>query len=434
MAAIAFFREIFRSFGRSPDSPLAFLDRAKLAKRMPRTGESYGLPPSDLRCVVWNRSVLVHHGARFGPDAKRTTMKTDFFGKMAFGTTIVLAILGFLAGCATPQKSTKAQPAIFYPSPPDEPRLQFLMSFSSESELRGRENQFASFIVGKAPPPNPINKPYGVAIYRNQIFVCDTGLGAILVADLGRREMRAFAPMGEARMRMPINIAIDRDGTRYVTDTVRGEVLVYGGDGSYRGAFGKAEKTRPIDVAISEDRLYVADLTGHAVRAYSKKDWKPLFTIPQVSTNEESKLFSPTNLALDQAGHLHVSDTGAFHVQQYDLQGNYLRTFGQQGDAPGQFALPKGVAVDREGRVYVVDATMQVVQIFDREGKLLLFFGEPNGNPAGLNLPAKIAIDYEHVGFFQKYAAPGFKLEYVVLVTNQFGDRKVSVYGFGQKK
>jgi hypothetical protein len=90
--------------------------------------------------------------------------------------------------------------------------------------------------------------------------------------------------------------------------------------------------------------------------------------------------------------------------------------------------------VDRAGRVYVVDAASQVVQIFDADGKLLLFFGEPEGSPVGLNLPAKVAIDYDHVGLFQTYAAPDFQVEYLVIVTNQYGDRKVSVFGFGGRK
>ena len=34
----------------------------------------------------------------------------------------------------------------------------------------------------------------------------------------------------------------------------------------------------------------------------------------------------------------------------------------------------------------------------------------------------------------EQYAAPGFQLEYLVLASNQFGDRKVNVYGFGHKQ
>jgi hypothetical protein len=121
-------------------------------------------------------------------------------------------------------------------------------------------------------------------------------------------------------------------------------------------------------------------------------------------------------------------------VKTYDADGKYLRSYGRAGDRPGEFSRPKGVAVDREGRVYVVDAAAQVIQIFDAGGRLLLFFGEPKGSPVNLNLPAKVIIDYDHVNLFQKYAAPGFQIDYLVLASNQMGDRKINVYGFGHRK
>jgi hypothetical protein len=48
-----------------------------------------------------------------------------------------------------------------------------------------------------------------------------------------------------------------------------------------------------------------------------------------------------------------------------------------------------------------------------------------------LNLPTVVVIDYDNVALFQKYADPKFKLEYVILVANQFGASKVNAYGFG---
>jgi sugar lactone lactonase YvrE len=253
---------------------------------------------------------------------------------------------------------------------------------------------------------------------------------------------------------------VDQDGTRYVADTGRGQVVIFASDDRYLGAIGekvlratkahskdpavsaepsseeKVDEMKPTDVAIAGDRLYIADLKNNRVRVYDKAARKLLFTIPADPAAEEpeARLYAPVNLAVDAQRRLYVTDIGAFRVQQYDPDGKFLRSFGRLGDSPGEFARPKGVAVDREGRVYVVDAAAQLVQIFDAEGKLLLFFGEPEGSPVGLNLPAKVAIDYDHVGLFREYAAPDFQVEYLVIVTNQYGDRKVSVFGFGGKK
>ena len=50
----------------------------------------------------------------------------------------------------------------------------------------------------------------------------------------------------------------------------------------------------------------------------------------------------------------------------------------------------------------------------------------------GLNLPAGISIDYANAALFKDYAAPGFAVEYVILVVRQFGPNKVDVFGFGR--
>jgi sugar lactone lactonase YvrE len=370
------------------------------------------------------------------------------------------ALLGLVAGCKTPSAPGTGGP-VFYPPPPAAPRLQFLTSYSSGQDLGGGPGKYAVFVVGKEPVKQPIGKPYGVALRHNKLYVCDTAATAIDILDCQTRQFRFFTPAGEGQFASPVNIAVDHDDTRYVADTARGQVLIYGADDSFRGAIGErvnapakahAKTTapapraapadtvaamKPTDVLIAGDRLYVADLKNRCVRVYDKARRELLFTIPRDATaaDAQTKLFGPTNLAGDSQGRVYVSDFGGFRVQQYDADGKYVRTFGQgAGDRPGEFARPKGVAVDRAGRLYVVDGATQVVQIFDAGGRLLLYFGEPQGKAPGLDLPAKVAIDYDHIDLFASYAAPGFKLEYLVLVTNQYGDRKVSVFGFGHKE
>lgn len=366
------------------------------------------------------------------------------------------ALLGLATGCATGPTSKPVSNFIFYPSPPDAPCLQFLTSFSGEKDLGGGVSKFAAFVTGIEPPQRLISKPYGLALNRGQLYVCDTSQGAVAILDLEKRKFSYLEPKGGGQMRIPINIFIDPDGTRYVADRGHNQVLIYGPDDTYQGAIGEKavvnplptegapattasvvgeEKSlRPTDVAVAGNRIYVTDLNNNCVRVYHKANRELLFKIPVNPKDEAAKLFAPTNLAIDAQNRLYVSDFAGFCVKEYDTDGKYLRTFGRSGDRPGEFARPKGVAVDREGRVYVVDAAAQVIQIFNAEGRLLLFFGEPRGSAAPLDLPAKVVIDYDHVGLFQQYAAPGFQLEYLVLASNQFGDRKVSVYGFGRKQ
>jgi DNA-binding beta-propeller fold protein YncE len=338
-----------------------------------------------------------------------------------------------LAGCAT--KPPAAKNYIVFPPPPDEPRIQFLKSFGSESDLKG-QNAFASFVLGSSQQAHrPIIKPYGIAATKGKAYIADTQVQHICIADLIKRRFQTLKPAGQATLAMPINIAVDTDGAMYITDTKREQVLMFDKKRDYIGEMGARGEMKPCGVKVTTDRLYITDLKNHCVRVYQKAGRKLLFTVPRDPKDENAILHSPTNIDVDQQGRMYVSDTGGFAVQIYDADGKHLRRVGDLGLQPGRFALPKGIGVDHEGRFYVVDAATTVVQVFDNEGKLLMYFGEPKTSGEGsLYLPAGLTIDYENVGLFQQYVAPGQKIEYLIWVTNQAGPKKVGVYGFLAKK
>jgi sugar lactone lactonase YvrE len=346
-----------------------------------------------------------------------------------------LALLALAAGCATHPKSSGPK-YNFFPPPPDAPHLQFLTAFSSEKDLReGKGAGLMTFITGEAPPERPIGKPYGAAIWQKKIYVCDTG-GRLLKADLETRHITAIDTRGPGALKLPLNVVVDSDGTMYVVDSIRNQVVLFDSNEGFITAVCDKDTMKPRDIAVGADKFYVPDIQNHKVHVYDKAERKLLFDIPRSedATNDDRRLFMPTNVALDSQGHLYVSDTGAFRVQVYDADGKYLRTVGKYGDNVGEFSRPKGVAVDRDNRLYAVDAAAQVVQIFDDQGRLLMWFGEPKASKVGLELPSKVLVDYDHVGLFQKYAAPDFQVEHLVIVISQFGKREVSVFGFGHKR
>jgi DNA-binding beta-propeller fold protein YncE len=342
-----------------------------------------------------------------------------------------LAALLCFAGCAT--KTGPRSEHIFFPPPPDEARIQFLTAFGSESDL-GEGSKFTDFVVGTEKVTRPIWKPYGVAVTKGAVYVCDTQAANLGIVDLVKHKIQYIRPGGREAMQTPINVAVDSAGNRYVTDTGRGQVLIYNKDGQRIGEIGKQGEMKPCGIFARGDRLYVTDLLSHSVRVYSVAGRQLLLTVPRDAKDEKSKLHSPTNISVDKDGRMYVSDTGGFTTKLFDAEGNHIRTVGELGLNVGSFALPKGIAVDREHRMYVVDAATAVVQMFDDQGRLLMYFGEPKSSgPAGLYLPAGIAVDYENVSLFQRHVAPGFKLEHLIFVTNQAGSQKVSVYGFVRK-
>ena len=182
-----------------------------------------------------------------------------------------------------------------------------------------------------------------------------------------------------------------------------------------------------------EDRLYVADNANGVVKVFDKESGELLKTIGDKGEPTE-RLDRPTNLAFDAEGYLYVTDIGRFQVVKFDRDGHFQSTIGKAGDNPGHFARPKGIAVDREGRLYAVDASFNNVQIFNHDGRLLMFFGDAGRDRAAACCRPRSRSTTTTSRYFSAYAAPEFEIEYLVLVTSQFGERQVSVYGFGHEK
>ena len=344
----------------------------------------------------------------------------------------LLTAVSVMTGCATTSEKKLARAAVFYPPLPNPPRIQYLATFSGPDDISAARSAWLDFLIGKdTGASEAIKKPYGVAIHAGRIYVADTRGGGYAVFDLQRRRFEFVQGSGGGKLPKPINITIDVDGNKYVTDTGRDQVVVFDKDDRYVRAYGESGDFKPVDTAVFGDRLYVTDLKNQQVQVLDKATGKLLFKIGKPGSKEGEFVF-PTNLEIGSDQHLYVADTGNYRIDKYTLDGKFVRSFGTVGSGFGQFARPKGVALDREGRLYVVDAAFQNIQVLSPEGKLLMFFGSAGDDPESMNLPTQVVIDYDSVQYFQPYADPKFKLEYVILVANQFGASKVNAYGYGR--
>ena len=340
-----------------------------------------------------------------------------------------LLALCLIAGCrSAPTPRDGARP-VFFPPPPERPRLQFLKSFSGPSDLGARgPSGFERFVLGEAEPREGIATPYGLAVFDDKIYVCDVGRRRVEVLDL---RTRSFGYMTEDRRLMnPVNLCIEPEGTKYVADPSAGAVFVFDAADTLQAILGKDLQISPIDVAVQGASCYVTDYRSNQVVVLDKTTGKEIRRIGK--TGQEDRQFKMiSDLTLGPQGGLYVTDRLAGRVFQFDSSGTLTGTIGSLGDNIDELARPKGISVDREDRIWVVDSMPEVAKIYDPQGRLLLFFGLPGNEPGMMNLPAKIVVDYDHVDWFRPYAVDGAKIEFLVLVTNQYGPHKVSVYGFG---
>jgi DNA-binding beta-propeller fold protein YncE len=341
-------------------------------------------------------------------------------------------ILVFISGCASTPPELKQEP-VFYPGPPELPRIQYLTSFSSSLDIEPEKSSLDKFVIGGQQLITSLDKPYGVAIHDGKIYVCDTN-ATVVVIDLKKR---TFGPLsgaqGRGKLIQPINISIDKNGNKYVADVMKKQVALFDKNDFYVKAYELNRDWKPVDAVAYGDKLYVADAKNKEVQVFSLATGEHMQSLGSQGEPKD-KLVIPTNLAFDSEGYLYVTDTGKFQVVKLDRDGNVRSTIGQLGSQLGFFARPRGIALDRDNRLYAVDAAFDNVQIFTKEGQLLFFFGKAGQAPGDLYLPAKVSIDYENIEYFKRYADPSFEIEALILVTSQFGIKLVNIYGLGKEK
>jgi DNA-binding beta-propeller fold protein YncE len=212
--------------------------------------------------------------------------------------------------------------------------------------------------------------------------------------------------------------------------------VVYDTAGNYKAAFGKAfgPKSKITDVKIFNNKIFALDMASNLVRVLDRTTGEQLTSFGK-NDLPTHRLALPANFTIDSDGNSYISNIGSNLMIKLDQDGNFLGSFGGAGDQFGQFSKPKGIALDKDKRIYVVDGGSNTVQLFDDQFRTLTYFGWP-GLPFGsLNGPAGIAISTDNMEYFQKYAAPGFKVDSLIYVVSQFGQEfcvpRISVYGLG---
>jgi streptogramin lyase len=100
-----------------------------------------------------------------------------------------------------------------------------------------------------------------------------------------------------------------------------------------------------------------------------------------------------TDVAWDAEGNTYISD-GYINsrVAKVDKSGDWLMSWGEPGDGPGEFNVPHSIAVDAQGNVYVADRGNRRIQVFDGNGKFLRQMtidvpAPPGARPAIGNMP-----------------------------------------------
>jgi streptogramin lyase len=358
-------------------------------------------------------------------------MKTALTSLRVSGICAMLAVL--ITGCTSKPKEVAAPPSAFWPSYPDEPRIQFLVSFESSKDVEPEKSSLDKLVYGKENESVlALKKPYGVDMYNGKIYVCDLRNAALTVLDLRNRKTLVLGRTGGDTLTRPSDIVISDDGYKYVSDVDKGKIFVFDPNERAAGSFG-LEGLKPTGLAVHGDELYVCNFTAQRVEVFNRRTGKATRYVGEKGMGD-GQFIRPLGIAVDKNANLFVADVMKCTVQKFDPTGKFVRQFGTISNNAGGLVRPKQMAIDNDGTLYVVDAAFQNVQLFNELGQVYTFFGSPGSHPGAMYLPAGICVHDGDLDIFAKYINPAFDAKRLIIVTNQFGLNKVSVYAMGQLK
>jgi DNA-binding beta-propeller fold protein YncE len=342
--------------------------------------------------------------------------------------------------CASPGEKL---PPLFYPMPPQQPRLQFLVSITSEEDIgkkQRRRSALQTYLTGDFTSTDQssdsslqqIGRAYDIGAVKGKIYITDRVKNKILIINLDKKMFDFLPEVGQGVLSEPAGIWVTEEDYKYIADFSKKQVVVFDNNNNFVRAYGESGQfEKPIDVAVFQNRIYICDLNRHQIIILDKDSGKTIQAIGGIGAQEE-KFYKPTHVIVDSIGNFYVNDSFNSRIQKFDPNGKLLKIFGYHGDTLGGFARPKGIDIDRDGHLYAADAIFENVQIFDANtADLLLFFGEFGPSRESMYLPLGIHIDYENVEYFNKYSDKNFRIKYLVYVSNSFGENKINVYGFG---
>eukprot|EP00058_Branchiostoma_floridae_P015054 XP_002600542.1 hypothetical protein BRAFLDRAFT_205327 [Branchiostoma floridae] len=220
-----------------------------------------------------------------------------------------------------------------------------------------------------------LDSPLGVAVDKEgNIVVVDRGNQRVQIFDADTGQfLYSFPVEGEH----PFDIDVDSNGRIHVTSY--GEnfgIRCYSKEGNLLKTLKSDCLLDPSGIAILTDgRIVVVDHTHQSC----------LLLQPDLIRDiGKGQLQDPRFVAVDESrGLMFVTDYEEERVFSFDLEGNLLLAFGNQGEDKGQFLGPNGITLDPAGNIIVGNLRDGRVQVFGPDGTFIRTVATVKGNETG---------------------------------------------------
>jgi DNA-binding beta-propeller fold protein YncE len=212
----------------------------------------------------------------------------------------------------------------------------------------------------KLPPDLYLGEVAGVAVNsKGHIFVFSRGNTTGPAYAAAAAELLEFAPDGKFVREIGHNlyawsfahtVKVDKDDNIWAADKGSDMVIKFNPEGRVVMVFGRKQEA-------------------------SDEGTEPLKHLKPPLPPVDGMFRQVTDIAWDSVGNGYISDGYVnARVAKIDKEGNWLKSFGEPGDQPGQLSTPHSIAVDAHDNVYVADRGNRRIQVFDADGEFLRLF------------------------------------------------------------
>jgi DNA-binding beta-propeller fold protein YncE len=212
----------------------------------------------------------------------------------------------------------------------------------------------------KLPPDLYLGEATGVAVNsKGHVFVFSRGNTTGPAYAAAAAQLLEFAPDGKFLREIGHHlyawsfahtVKVDMDDNVWVTDKGSDMVIKFNPDGRVTMVFGRKQEA-------------------------SDEGTEPLKHVKPPLPPVDGMFRQVTDVAWDTAGNTFISDGYVnSRIAKVDKAGNWLKSWGEPGDQPGQLNTPHSIAIDAQDNIYVADRGNRRIQVFDSDGKFLRQF------------------------------------------------------------
>lgn len=199
--------------------------------------------------------------------------------------------------------------------------------------------------------PGKMKRPYYITVYEDKVYV-SLWERYVNIYDVKGNYITQFGNQGPDSVIIsnPTGLVVsDRNRYIYVCDASKDVISVYSHNLEHISSFGKGNLHHPLQIVLSQDRIYVLDKGDPCVHIFNSDH---SYSHSIVSRGYGKSVENTDFFTLDIEDNILVSDWGKHVISVFDNDGELIHEIGKE---PNTVHKPTGIAVDGMNRVICVD-------------------------------------------------------------------------------